>query len=219
MSVEALLAAIEASGEAEAARMQAEAESRVQRILDEARRKAAARREQMRQAALLPAASERARRLHQARLEALNMVGQVRYRLADEAVAQTQRRLVAFRADPAYPLVLRRLVEQAIRALGIRSSDADDGADKIGACSEDPPVLEGDPRDEVLLHRCLDELGLDFPIQFSLNCWGGVVASSSDSRIVVTNTLEARLERATLLLRRDLAARLEQGLNGQDVRF
>jgi len=42
-----------------------------------------------------------------------------------------------------------------------------------------------------------------------LDCWGGLVAKSEDGRIVVINTLEERLERATPFLRRYLAAFFE----------
>ena len=198
MSLEAILAAIEASGEAEAARLRAEAEARAQRILDEAERKASTVREEARRAALRPAAGERARRLHQAKLEALRRVGEVRTRLVDAALAETRQRLACLRTGPDYPLILRRLIEEAIDALGEeeRHSRA--------------AVLEADPRDDVSLQRILDELSLDVSVVFSLDGWGGVVARSGDGRIVVTNTLEARLERATPFLRRHLAAVFEQ---------
>lgn len=213
MSLEAILAAIEASGEAEVAHLRAEAESRARQILDEAERKAATRREEARRAALRPAAGERARRLHQAKLEALRTVGEVRNRLVETALVETRQRLAGLCADPVYPLVLRQLIDEAIRALGphpLIPSPVRNRADRRGGGEEGLPVLEADPRDEALLHRILDELGLDLPIALSLTCWGGVVARSGDGRVVVTNTLEARLERATPFLRQDLAAFLEK---------
>jgi vacuolar-type H+-ATPase subunit E/Vma4 len=54
VSLEAILAAIETWGENEAACRRAEAESRARQILDEASRKAQARREEARRAALWP---------------------------------------------------------------------------------------------------------------------------------------------------------------------
>jgi vacuolar-type H+-ATPase subunit E/Vma4 len=68
------------------------------------------------------------------------------------------------------------------------------------------PCLEVDPRDEPLLGCILSDLGLEVVVTANLTCWGGVVARSGGSRIVATNTLEARLERAAPFLRRDLAA-------------
>ena len=221
MSLQAILDAIEASGEAEAAHLQAEAESRAQQILDGAKRKAVASYEGARQAALHPAAGERARRLHQARLEALRAVGEVRNRLVEEALAGTRQCQSALRADPAYPVILRRLVKEAIRALGfdLPREEAQHAGPSPPRASvtygpdsdEGRPVLQADPRDEALLRCILDDLGLHLTITPSLNCWGGVVACSSDGRVVAINTLEARLERATPFLRRDLVAFLEKG--------
>lgn len=202
MSLEAILEAIEAAGEAEVARLRAEMASRVREILAEAERLASARREEARQAALLPAAGERARQLHRAKLEALRMVGEVRERLIEMALAETRRRLVNLRPDPTYLLILRRLTEEAIAAI-----------------SEEGPaiVLEADPRDEALLRRILRDLGLDVPLSLSLECWGGVVARSEDGRVVAMNTLEARLERAIPFLRRELAALFTQAASPAPV--
>lgn len=200
MSLEAILAAIEASGENEAAHLRGKAESRAQHILAEAERKASAVREEARRTAFLPASGECARRLHQAKLEALRLVGEVRTWLVETVLAETQQRLARLRAEPDYPLILRRLVVEALSALG----DEERNSSQV--------LLEADPRDEVLLRRILDELDLDLPIVLSLVCWGGVVARSGDGRIVATNTLEARLERATPFLRRDLAAVFVNGL-------
>ena len=200
MSLEAILAEIEASGEAELARIRAETEACARQILAEAERVASARREEARRAALLPVYSERARQLHHARLEALRAVGDVRDRVVETALAETRRRLAALRADPDYPLILRRLTEEAIRVLG----------DEAVVTGGSPSWLEADPRDETLLRRILHDLGLDLLVRPSLDGWGGLVARSGDGKIVAINTLEARLERATSFLRRDLAAFFEK---------
>jgi V/A-type H+/Na+-transporting ATPase subunit E len=155
-------------------------------------------------------AGEHARRLHQAKLEALQIIGQARNRLVEEALAETRRRLIARRAGPNYPLVLRLLVVEAIRALGLHLSPVDNYTNGKGDSDQGPPVLEADPRDEALLRRILNDLSLNWPITPSLDCWGGVVARSGDGRVVVMNTLEARLERAVPFLRRDLAALFEK---------
>ena len=69
--------------------------------------------------------------------------------------------------------------------------------------------LEASPDDRVLLEGLLHSLELYLPVSHPLNCWGGLVAKSEDGRIVVINTLEARLERAVPYLRRYLAAFFE----------
>lgn len=206
MSLEAILAAIEASGEAEITQMRTQAESRAQQVLAEAERKAATIREDARQAALVPIAGERAQRLHRAKLEALQTTGEVRDGFVNATLSEARQHLANFRTDSRYPIVLRRLIEEALSALGTEEA----GGDR--------PVLEVDLRDERPLGRILDSLGLDLSILPSLGCWGGVVARSGDGRIVVTDTLEARLERAGPLLRRELAALFEKEVEGSQPR-
>ena len=64
-------------------------------------------------------------------------------------------------------------------------------------------------RDKELLEHVLGEMGLNLSVEYSLNCWGGLIAKSSDSRVVIINTLEARFNRALPFLRRHLAASFE----------
>lgn len=199
MSLEAILAAIEASGEAEVAQLHSETALRVQQILAESERAAAAKREAARRAAVSPAAGERARRLHHAKLEALRAQGEARDQLVELALAEAQAHLIRLRSDPNYSLILRRLTDEAIHVLGDES--AEDGS---------PCWLEADPRDEAFLRRIIADLGVELMITPSLECWGGLVARSQDGRIIVINTLEARLERALPYLRRELAAFFEK---------
>jgi V/A-type H+-transporting ATPase subunit E len=200
MSLDAILASIESSGGDEIDRLRAETESRAQQILAAAECKAAIAREEARRAALWPAAAERARRLHQAKLEALRTVGEVRHQLIEMAFSGTRQHLAALRADPDYPLVLRRLIVEALDALG----EAELHSGHI--------VLEIDPRDEPYVCPILNELGVNLQAVSSLQSWGGVVVTSGDGRIVVNNTLESRLARATPFLRQHLVAFIEEGL-------
>jgi len=197
MSLEAILAAIDAAGQAEANRIRAEAESHARQTLDDARPKADSVWEEARRAALRPVAGERARRIHQARLEALRIVGETRERFLVEALNETRQRLAHLRAAPDYRPILRQLLIEAFDALGEEEM------------SGGKPELDVDPRDEALVRGLLAELDLDLPVVPSLDTWGGVVAHSGDGRIVVINTLEARFTRITTHLRQDLAARLE----------
>jgi vacuolar-type H+-ATPase subunit E/Vma4 len=91
--------------------------------------------------------------------------------------------------------VLRRLTQEAVAEL------ASGGTEKI--------ELVADPRDETLLQNINQELNLDLPVSHELNCWGGLVAKSEDGRVVVVNTFESRLERATVYLRHHLASLFE----------
>lgn len=204
MALQAILDAIHASGEAQVREIEAGAQARAEEILTEARAGAQRLREQARTAAAAPAAVERARILHQARFEALQIAGSAREELVDAALCETERRLANMRMEPIYRAVLHRLTEQALVALN-------------GSLSgREQTRLEADPRDQGLLEGILCALRVNLPIDYRLNCQGGLTAKSDDGRVVVINTLEARLERATPQLRCYLATLFEDGqLDGE----
>jgi vacuolar-type H+-ATPase subunit E/Vma4 len=198
VSLEGILRAIDAIGEAELSRMRADAEAEAQRVRAEGEVGANARRAAARQTALRPAAGDRARRLHRARLEAVCLRGAARDQWIELVLNAAHARLADARAMPNYPLVLGRLLEAAVFALG------------EAEVSGSPCEVEVDPRDEALARRRLGDLGFEYRLTPGLKCWGGVVVRSGDGRIVVTNTLEARFERALPFLRQELAALLER---------
>jgi V/A-type H+-transporting ATPase subunit E len=207
MSLETILKAIEISGERELAQLGQETETRIQQILAEAEQKAAMRKDLARQTAVSPAASERARRLHQARLEALHVVAAARDQLVAAVLEKARCRLMELRREPLYAHVLQGLIEEAIRALG------DEELNSGTAVITKQPWLEIDPRDETLVREILLDLDLDLSTKTTLSSWGGVSVYSGDGRIIVTNTLETRLERATPYLRQELAAFFEVSSN------
>lgn len=204
MSLETILQKITASGEAELIELQREKEIQIQNILTEAKQEAAERREAARQAVLQPVSGECARRLHKARLEALQLVGSTRDEVVAEALAQVEACLRQLRHSPMYPTILKRLVEEAVRVLGEEELNGD------LAVSSFRPELAIDSRDESLWPDILADLALELDVVVTLDSWGGIILRSGDGRIIVTNTLEARLERATPFLRQELAAYFEQ---------
>ena len=197
MSLDAILRAISASGEDQVRQIEARASAQVDDILSNARREASQLRKQAFNEAVAPAAKERSRIIHRARLEALQITGNLRDTLVDTALKQVVERLACLRAESAYADVFRRLVQETLAELGISSGEGG------SAC------LEVDPRDRALLESILAEMKLHLPVQYNLDCWGGILARSEDGRVEVINILEARLERATPYLRRYLAALFE----------
>jgi V/A-type H+-transporting ATPase subunit E len=196
MSLQVILEKIRASGDVQVQEIEKTTHSQVSRILAQARVEAQQIEEDACADASAPAIAERARILHRARLEALRIVGDVREDLVDTAITHTRERLASLRADLSYPAVLRKLTEEALTEL------ASDSAGKA--------QLLTDSRDRSLLKSILDDLKLDLPVSYELTCWGGLIAKSEDSRVVVINTFESRLERATAFLRRHLAALFEE---------
>jgi vacuolar-type H+-ATPase subunit E/Vma4 len=198
MSLEAILAAIRETGQAQIDEFLLEAQTEADAILEEARSEAQRVRESAARRTALPAYRERARILHRGRLEALQTLGETREVIIAEALTLARQQLSQMRSDSRYPHILRELTEQAIEDL--RDSLEDVHTVRVVV----------DPRDEALMVQILDSLGLDLPVTGQLQCWGGLVASSEDGRIVAINTLESRLERAMPYLRRQLAALFEE---------
>jgi vacuolar-type H+-ATPase subunit E/Vma4 len=200
MSLEVILAAIEAAGQAKLARVQADLDNQLAQIAVEAETAAHAHQAEAARRALVPAGRERARLLHNARLESLRLTGQTRQALVAAALAATQQQLSGMRELPGYPDLLRRLMVEALAALGPEEAEGH------------PPHVCVDARDEAAARACLSANGslAHATLEASLDCWGGVIVRSGDGRIVIDNRLEARLERATPILRRVLAAEFER---------
>jgi vacuolar-type H+-ATPase subunit E/Vma4 len=178
-----ILAAIEAEAGAELAQIARQAQEDVAQIRASARTEIDALSANRRQASLAPLARERARRLNRARLSAQRAAGRAREDLFREALDQAKSRLAELRASAAYPGILERLTREALAQL------------------EGDAILRGDPRDADLLRA----IGVDCPLLLDLSTLGGVEARSADGRIVVDNTLEARLLQSEPLLRQELS--------------
>lgn len=191
MTYQALLEAIEAAGQDALAELERETAGQIEAVLAEAAETAGIRRKAAYEDALRPAGAERARRLHEARMEALKITAAARDELAERLRVQVEAQLGTLRDQPQYPAIFRRLVEEAVTMLGEQ---------EMATCENGPagpPRLEVDGRDEALALELLQELprkvGIEMIVAPEITTWGGAAARSGDGRITVTNTLEARL--------------------------
>jgi vacuolar-type H+-ATPase subunit E/Vma4 len=194
MSIQSILDAIDASGEARVKELENQTQIEVREILAAAEEESQQLREAEEDSTVAPAIARRARILHNARLEALQIVGSLREDLVDAALNQARGHLSGLRTDSAYPAVLQRLRTEAL--------------DQIRPSMEEAALakLKADPRDKKLIEG--EESGKDqnLDASYDLECWGGLIATSEDGRVVAINTLEARLKQATPYLRRYLGA-------------
>ena len=193
MSLLAILDAIRASGDAQVREIDEHADRQIYELrrntLLEAERVA----EQAFSTAVAPAKRERSRIIHRAHLEAMQITGNEREALVDAALEQTRGHLEGLRNDHTYPSVLRRLTKEALHEL-------EGSHEPLGNAQ-----INADPRDKALIESILLDHEPDLEVVYSLNTWGGLIAQSQDNRVVVINTLEARLERAIPFLRQYLA--------------
>jgi vacuolar-type H+-ATPase subunit E/Vma4 len=197
MSLEAILEVIGAAGDAQVGEIEARTRTQVYEILANARVEAEDIEDEAYNTAYAPAAKERARIIHRARLEAMRIVGEAREALVDMTLERTRGALAGLRTDRQYPDVICRLLEEALREL---STSLEHDA---------KTHLEADRRDRVLFESLLSYLVVDVEVSYIQECWGGLIARSEDGRVVVDNLLETRLERAIPFLRQYLAAWFE----------
>jgi V/A-type H+-transporting ATPase subunit E len=113
------------------------------------------------------------------------------FEAAFEAAGQRLNRL---RQDDTYPAVFRRLTEETVSAMG-----------------ETPFVVHVDRRDLDLCKNTLAALKISCEIRTDLECMGGLVASSPDGHITISNTIESRLERVREHKRLEIYAVLAGG--------
>lgn len=197
MSLEAILQAIHLSGETQVQEIEKRACNQANELLENARQEAQKIEEDVCSKEILPAYRERARIIHQARSESLRLVGNAREVLVDKALDRARGHLAGIRSDPVYPAVLRKLIQETLNELEETLEDIQ------------LSQLQADPRDRALLEEILGDTQPDLPVEYNVDCWGGVIAKSGDGRVVIINTLEARFSRAAPFLRRYLAALFE----------
>jgi len=185
MALEDILAAIDAQVQIERARILEEAEAETERIEAEARQDAESIRDRHFARLRKQADADRIRRVNEARLDARFQVMQAKEALLTAVFDEAARQLAQARTDPRYPTALRHLVQEAVDELGVEI------------------VIQLDPRDDTVAQNLIPAT---CTVDLSLECWGGIVAATTDGQLVVNNTLEARLERAKTLLRNDLTA-------------
>lgn len=190
MALQDILDVIAADAEKEAEALLAQSEQERAAREAEAQRRATERRQSIIADARTAAGHERARLLHRARLD--NTRGLVAAQEdAFQAILQRARQqLSRLRQRDDYPALLSTWLDEAL------------------AAAHDAAVVSVHPDDEALARNLLAVRDRQARLECTLNTWGGLLVASEDGRVVVENTVEARLARALPDLRPLLAAQL-----------
>nr|WP_319377053.1 V-type ATP synthase subunit E [uncultured Methanoregula sp.] len=102
--------------------------------------------------------------------------------------------LARIREDGNYPAIFERLLLEV-----------------TGTMEKTPFRIHIDPRDLELCTKTLASLGIRCEILPDITCAGGLVASSPDGLVVISNTVESRLDRIEELKRQEIYAILFGG--------
>lgn len=107
--------------------------------------------------------------------------------LFSSAFAEAKIRLSGLRNRPEYPAIFKKLTQDAAGELGTAVFH-----------------VHVDKRDEVLCRNTLAALNLHAEIHPDLVSSGGIVACLPDTSVVISNTVESRLERVKDLRKREI---------------
>jgi len=123
--------------------------------------------------------TERNKLLYITRAENKELFINVREAAFERAFGEAVARLADLRSDPEYPVVFEKLLIEATSAIGSE-----------GFC------VHIDPRDDALCKKTLATLRISAEIRTDLKTAGGVVVSLAGNSVVISNTVESRLQRA-----------------------
>jgi V/A-type H+/Na+-transporting ATPase subunit E len=133
--------------------------------------------------------TERNKLLYLTKAENKELLIKTRETAFERAFSETEVSLKGLRSDPKYPAVFEKLLKEAADAMG-----------------NDAFVVHVDPRDEELCKKTLSLLNLFSEIRTDLVTDGGVVVSLPDKSVIISNTVESRMQRAKELRRKEIHA-------------
>jgi V/A-type H+-transporting ATPase subunit E len=133
--------------------------------------------------------TERNKLLYLTKAESKELLIKVRENAFERAYSKVEVRLKDLRSDPKYPAVFENLLKEAAGAMG-----------------DEVFIVHIDPRDEALCKKTISLLNRSSEIRTDLVTEGGVVLSLPDNSVVISNTVESRLQRAKELKRKEIHA-------------
>jgi V/A-type H+/Na+-transporting ATPase subunit E len=133
--------------------------------------------------------TERNKLLYLTKAEDKELLINTRETLFERAFSEAAVRLKDLRSDPEYPAFFEKLFKEAADAMGNEAF-----------------VIHVDPRDEELCKKTLSSLTLSSEIRSDITTDGGVSLSLPDKSVVISNTVESRMQRAKELRRKEIHA-------------
>ena len=181
MAFENLLRSVEESAQEKERELREKARTIAESIRSDAKRRAQEIEQIYIADAERSAETERNKELFLARAEIRALQTKNRQQVFQAAFSEARRQLGQTRQDPEYPGIFERLTREVVQVIG-----AEKGTIRVHV----------DPRDEDLCQKVTGVLQLPCEIVTDLTSMGGLVVSSADDEVIVSNTFESRLQRA-----------------------
>ena len=191
MEHEDLMKSMDEGVEEKKAEFRKKAEEAAKAIRCDAKTRAAEIKKARLDAAVTAMKAERNRAFYTAKNEMGKELTAAKYRLFDQAFQEAGKALAGARSDGRYPACYQQLTAEA-----------------LGELDDPAGVLHIDPRDGDVCRQALAGLGASREVMPDLRCTGGLDARSRDGKVVVSNTIEARMEKAKDRLKLDVFAAL-----------
>jgi V/A-type H+/Na+-transporting ATPase subunit E len=179
MAYENLLKSVEESAQEREQELREKAQSTVQAISEDITNQAAEIQQSLLEVAKKAASVEKNKRIYLTKGENKEKLIKTKERIVSLAFRDAEQRLSTLRNDPKYPAVFNQLAREAIESLGGEEFR-----------------IHIDKRDEQLMKKSLSDMNRTGEIIADLQCSGGLVVSTRNESVKISNTLESRLERA-----------------------
>jgi V/A-type H+-transporting ATPase subunit E len=178
MAYENLLKSVEESAQEKERELREKAQSAVQIISEDTKNQSTVIQQSLLAEAKKAATIEKNKRIYLTKGENKENLIKTKEAIFSTAFGDAEQRLSHVRKDPKYPDILKNLTREAVGALGGETFR-----------------IHIDKRDEKLLKKILSELHLSGEVIADLQCSGGLVVSTQNESVKISNTLESRLER------------------------
>jgi vacuolar-type H+-ATPase subunit E/Vma4 len=187
MALQDIFRALDEQADRECKETLANAQAQAEAIVADAREEGERIRQRKLEAAESVVGVKAAKIVNAAKLENRRDVAAVKERAINEAFDAALQRLGKLRETQGYEDLFRKLAEEAL------------------ATADGPVEVFVDPRDEKVAAKVLGDLGVQYRLDTSMSCCGGLVVVLGDGRVFRRNTLDARLEKARLIAQSQVA--------------
>ena len=179
MAYENLLKSVEESAQEREQELREKAQSAVQAISEDTQKQATDLQQSLLAETKKAVVIEKNKRIYITKGENKETLIKTKETIVSKAFRDAEKRLSDLRNDPKYPAIFNKLAREAIEAVG---------GEKFR--------IHIDKRDEHLVKRIMSDMNLTAEIIADLQCFGGLVVSTRNESVKISNTLESRLERA-----------------------
>jgi len=191
MTYENLIASMEVNAEKSIAELVQKARHEAEEIMRSAEAKADTIRAAYLENAQKLAESERNRLTYKVKAENKMEIIKEKDAVIQQAFFDAKKSLESFRDDASYKENFRKMFKEAVSEL-----------------EGERVILHVDARDQMLSGQVLDELGWNAEVVGDLTSEGGLAVTSKDGKLLVSNTIESRLNNVKELLKREIFSTL-----------